>query len=120
MSRRYDDKDGIDAPFNQAWDAAIREDKVREDAKRKRALKCKRCGDASFMLTDKQRVELHAKLLALLSGPIDWTCPAEKSLLNPSSPPHVLGVAHNLSARLVAGDQGLCVYCTDYVEGPAT
>jgi hypothetical protein len=120
MSRRYDDKDGIDAPFNQAWDAAIREDKIRQDAKCKAAGKCKRCGDAGFMLTAAQRVELHAKLLALLSGPINWTCSAEQSLLVPSSPPQLLGVAHNLVARLVAADQGLCVYCTDFVEGPAT
>lgn len=84
------------------------------------APKCKRCGDVGFMLTSKGRADLHGQLLALLSGPIDWTCPAEQSLLDPTSPPHLLGVAHNLAARLVAADQGLCVYCTDYIEGPAT
>jgi hypothetical protein len=118
MSRRYEDVDGIDARFDRAWDEALREDAQRRA--QATTPKCKRCGDAGFMLTAAQRTELHSKLLALLSGPIDWTCPAEQSLLNPSSPPHLLGVAHNLTARLVAADQGLCIYCTDFVEGPAT
>ena len=36
MPARYEDKDGLDAPFSKAWDAAIREDKIRQDDARRR------------------------------------------------------------------------------------
>jgi len=104
MSRRYEDDDGIDGPADTAWDEVLREDAARRT--QATAPTCKRCGDAGFMLTDKQRLELHARLLALLSGSIEW--------------PHLLSIAHNLAARLVAADQGLCVNCTAYIKGPAT
>jgi hypothetical protein len=117
---RYDDKDGIDAPFNLAWDAALHEDKLRADAKRNAARKCKHCRREHFMLTDRERVEDHAKLLALVTGHIAWACPSEQSLLNHASSPYVIGSVHHLIARLVAADQGLCVHCVDYIEGPAS
>jgi len=117
MSRRYDN-DGIDGPIDKAWDAAIREDAERRA--QATAPKCKRCKCEGWMLTDAQRVEDHAKLLALVSGPIDWTCRAEQSLSNPLSPTSVLAHTWHLAGRLVAADQGLCVHCTEFVEGPAT
>jgi hypothetical protein len=89
------------------------------EAPRANTPKCKRCKCEGWMLTDEQRVEDHAKLLALVSGPIAWTCPAEQSLLNHASPPRVLAHAWHLAGRLVAADQGLCVVCTEFIEGPA-
>lgn len=105
---RYDDEDGIDAPADRAWQAAIREDAQQQPP-------CKRCGRPYYMTSAEDRARYDAQIFAALTL---WyrTSPLERGL--DDNVCVKLARASVYAEFLVGADQGCCRQCSHEVIQP--